>query len=258
MKKQSLKFPIRDIDLRKVNPANDFRDFPAIFQTPDDIKEFIEERQLDLPVLSNLLKLRKLKQLNFTQIEDQFYFAELFDYIYDVYRVPIEDTYVKTAEWLSGIERSLVYGGVSHMVRHAYEFAMNRYQSKLDVEKFMADFYKEHKVERQNQEDLINYHTDIGEANEFYHRPQANVLESFWIKTDSCSGQPLRKGDDYYMRVHVYPERVYIFGCDDTSYTLETKNQKEAQDFAKLLKTAAPTWDFNYAKLIHPQLEFTN
>jgi hypothetical protein len=244
-----------EIDYSKVDAGNCFRDFPKIYSTVEDIEEFILHKNCYYPVLMNLLKLRKENKLNLTPTEDAFYFENLFDYIYDVYRIPTEETYKKVAEWLQHIEYSLVFSGLSYVKCNSYESVRSNWEAKVRL----AEFAKESGI-KNTKFDLkeINCFIDIGENNDFYNRKDPKLIESFWIKCDKCVIQPIIKGDEAYARVHVYPERVYICGCDDSSYTLFTKTKKEAKEFALYLKCAAPVWNFRYTNIIHHKLEFTN
>jgi hypothetical protein len=247
--------PKKVVDLSKVDISNDFRDFPQLYSTPEDIQKYIGERKLDVPVLSHILKLRETGKLDATPTELEFYFAELFDYIYDVYRVPVPETYRRMDDWLQHIELELVYGGFAHVRAHAYEFALNRYRTHKESEAIFKDIGVERDPLPQ-----INCVTklEIEHHPQFYISTNPKLIESFWIHSSRHSGQPERVGDEAYMRVHVYPDRVYIMGCDDCSYTLRTKNADEAKAFAEYLKTAAPVWCFGNFKQIHKDLEFTN
>jgi len=66
-------------DLSKVDISNDFRDFPQLYKTPNDIEKFIAEHKLNVPVLSNVLKLRKGTKLGLTPTEDKMLFEDLFE-----------------------------------------------------------------------------------------------------------------------------------------------------------------------------------
>lgn len=236
--------------------GNEFMKFPAIFKTPDDIWDFIQERNLDLPVLKNLLKLRSENKIELTPTELDFVFKEIFDYVYDVYRVPVEKTYKATAEWLKYIENTLVYDGLEKYIQTAYASAIQTYETGLHLDEILKDLAPRRELIKE-----INYYKDIGlddKEKSYYERNDTKVIESFWIKSSGNAGQPQCVGDEAYMRVNVYSDRVYIYGCDDCSYTLETKTEEEAVAFAKLLKCAAPVWNFGYNRTIHRNLEFTN
>ena len=245
-------------DLSKVDIGNDFRDFPQLYKTPNDIEKFIAEHKLNVPVLSNVLKLRKGTKLGLTPTEDKMLFEDLFDYIYDVFRVPVEETYKSMKDWLVNyIEGKLVMNGVNGLKQDYYTNSgkLEHYKMAMDT----AKCFKEEGLVYRNAPKEINYFTDVKvEHPDYYNRTRETIIESFWIKTDRNSNQPVIVGKEAYSRVHVYPDRVYIFGCDDSSYTLETKTEQEAKDFAHLLKCAAPVWNFTYAKYIHKDLKFTN
>ena len=248
-------------DLSKVDIGNDFRDFPQLYKTPNDIEKFIAEHKLNVPVLSNVLKLRKGIKLDLTPTEDKMLFGDFFDYIYDVFRVPVKQTYEGMKNWLVDyLEEKLVMGGIDGMKHDYYMEVINRYDSKLSMNNFFNKFCSKKGVDstRRTLEE-INYFLDVKvEHPDYYNRTREKIIESFWIKNDRNSNQPVKVGNEAYSRVHVYPDRVYIFGCDDSSYTLETKTEQEAKDFAHLLKCAAPVWNFTYAKYIHKDLKFTN
>lgn len=255
MKKKYEKLPNGEIDYSKVDLGNDFRDYPQIFNTPEDIEKIIKERGWVYPVLQNLLNLMKVNRFDLTPTEAKFYLEELFDYIYDVYRVPTEKTYVGVAKWLDHIENSLVFSGLSFVIDNAFQHVYDAYHTRLSTEKF----FKENNIARNVAKlESINYFTDIGINEDYYNRTRENVIESFWIKTSRRAIQPVLVGDEAYARVHVYPDRVYIFGCDDSSYTLTTTTREEAIDFATYLKCASPVWCFSKPSLIHDRLEFTN
>lgn len=247
-------------DLSKVDISNDFRDFPQLYKTPDDIEKFIAEHKVDVPVLSNVLKLRKRTELDLTPTEDKMLFGDFFDYIYDVFRVPVKKTYKDMKNWLVDyLEGRLVMGGIDGMKHDYYREVVNRYKSELSMAGFFNTFCSKKGISNQRALKEINCFTNVKtEHPDFYNRVRKEIVESFWIKNDRWSNQPVIVGKEAYSRVHVYPDRVYIFGCDDSSYTLETKTEQEANDFAHLLKCAAPVWNFSYAKYIHKDLKFTN
>jgi len=247
-------------DLSKVDIGNDFMDFPQLYKTPNDIEKFITEHKLNVPVLSNVLKLRKGTKLGLTPTEDKMLFCDFFYYIYNVFRVPVKQTYKDMKNWLDYLEGRLVMGGIDGMKHDYYMEIVNRYNSKLFVNDLLNNFCSKKGVNstRRTLEET-NYYTDLKvEHPDYYNRTSETIIESFWIKNDRNSNQPVRVGKEAYSRVHVYPNRVYIFGCDDSSYTLETKTEQEAKDFAHLLKCAAPVWNFYYATSIHKDLKFTN
>jgi len=240
------------IDYSKIDRHNDFHLLPALYSSPEDIEKFIKDRGLSFPVLSNLLKLRREDKLNLTPTESEFYFQELFGYIYDVYKVPDEKTYKDVEKWLEHIESQIVTGGLSAVIAEAFEFATNRYRTQMDFSKIMKRVHPSTKV--------INYYEDIGEVKyKNYYEPNRSVLDKFWIKCSRWAGQPVTVGDESYMRVWVFEDQVYIFGCDDCSYTLYCKNDvKKREDFVRKLKCMVPVWNFNYLNSIHEELEFTN
>ena len=51
------RLPNGEIDFSQVDPSNDFRLFPKIFSTPEDIYDFIIKESLELPFLRELLEL---------------------------------------------------------------------------------------------------------------------------------------------------------------------------------------------------------
>jgi hypothetical protein len=244
-KKEPAKLPNGEIDCLQVDVHNDFRLFDKLFNCVEDIEKFIVDYKVDVPVLNRVLQLRKNNELELTPTETQFYFDNLFDYIYDVYRIPVEYTYVKTKNWLEYIESELVNSGMNGVKIDSYNELYYRWEMESRYDESLQVHPKE----------LINYHTDIGETNPYYNC--SNAIESFWIKTGS-NGQPVGVDDEYYMRVCVKDNSVYIFWCDDCSWTLYTKDVEESKRFALYLKTYAPVWNFSYPQLIHPKLEFTN
>lgn len=247
------KLPNGQIDYSKIDRHNDFYLLPALYKTPEDIEKFISQRGLGakLPILVNLLNLRKRGRLDLTPTEKEFYFQELFDYIYDVYKVPDQETYGEVEKWLKGIEKRLVVGGLSCVIQEAFEFATNRYRQRLELSVLRKKF---------NPIKVINYHSDIGDVEHkaYYEPVRKDVTEKFWIKCSRWAGQPAHVGDEAYMRVWNCPDKVYIFGCDDCSYSLFSDNSKEREDFINKLKCAAPVWHFGYLRYMHPKLEFTN
>lgn len=240
-------------DLSKVDISEDFMRFPPLFSSPDDIENFIHSRNLSYPVLQNLLRLRKENKLDITPTESNFYFAELFSYIYDVYRVPVEETYKGAQKFLDYIESYLVDSGFDLVIKKSYERLLEDWETRKRLYAFLG--------RRRSKPEFINYYTEIGlneKENSYYLCSKSELIEQFWIRSCRHSGQPQIVGDEAYMRVYVYPNRVYIFGCDDCSYTLTVKGQKSAKDFANYLKSMAPVWNFSYCKLIHSDLKFTN
>ncbi len=246
-------FPIEQIDLKKVDIHNHFRDFKPIFSNPQDIEDFIEWKDLKLPILKEFLRLRKSKtELGLTPTESEFYFNNLFDYIYDVYRIPVEETYTSTIGWLKYLESKLVHHGLDGIIGDVYQRVFSDWESR----KFLTRVLK--KLNKPDKREVINYHTDIGEPSDYYISKKAELIESFWIKSSRYAGQPVCIEEEAYMRVHVYPEKVYIFGCDDSSYTYTAENEENSKEFANLLKCAAPVWNFAFANGFGKQFEFTN
>ncbi len=242
-------------DLSKVDISNDFRDFAQLYKSPEDIEEFIKVRNISaqLPCLMNILELRKTGKIEVTPTELKFYFDSMFDYIYDVYRVPVEETYVQMERWLEYIEKELVYNGFRWAIAHAFDNLRSRYMTAVRLNKF----FDETPTPR-NPCPVINYYKKIECSDEDYYKCKTpGLIEEFWIKSDQWSGQPVTVGDESYMRVWVRPTNVYIFGCDDMSYTL-TGTREEMEEFSDYLKKASPVWNFSYTRLIHPKLEFTN
>jgi hypothetical protein len=230
---------------------NKFRSFDPIFKSSNDIFDFIKERKLNVPVLTNLLELKFSNRLEMTPTEIEFYFDSMFDYVYDVFRVPHEYTYKETEKWLDYINSKLFLDGINGIIKEEQESAVTKYKTRLEINKllFTLDVYRYPKE--------INYHLNVCDS-PYYIREDTNIIESYWIKSSMDAGQPEVINNEAYMRVHVYPDRVYIYGCDDCSYTLDSDNIEELKEFSKLLKCAAPVWNFNYIKSIHPKLEFTN
>lgn len=239
----------------------EFMKLPPLYKSPEDISKFIKEHGCSFPVLENLLKMRaenKLKEA-LTPTEIKFFFDEVFDYIYDVYKRPNEETYKGVKDYLSYIENNLTFGGVGGVKIQLIQQVLTSYRSMADMVARFNDFFGP-KGKRRKRIKKINYYKNIGNVRypEFYESKDKDLIESFWIKSDLHTGQPAHVDGEAYMRVHVFPNRVYIFGCDDCSYTLQTKTKKEAKEFAKFLKCAMPFWDFGDLYSIHPKLEFTN
>lgn len=233
--------------------GNRFRDYPQIFKTPEDIEAFINERQLNFPFISNLLKLRNEKdnKLGLTPTEKIFYFDKFFEYIYEVYRVPCEETAQRVIEWLEHLEGEIVLKGMRGIIEDSYDGIREFYLARLRIRESLK------KLGASKEEGLINFHENV-KCRYPKHYVDEKALEQFWIKSDSSAGQPELVDDEAYMRVSVYEDRVYIFGCDDMSYTFFSEDKEKSLEFAHYLKTAAPVWNFSFFKLIHPELEFTN
>ncbi len=252
MKTEIPRFENGEIDFSKVDVHSDFRLFPRMFSNTTDIENFIKNHNVDAPVMSRILKLKSENKLALTDTESKFFFDSFFDYVYDVFRIPVQYTYDKTKDWLSNyLEKKLIQSGLSSVKEIAFDRVVRNYETRLMLEKLRKkDILKE-----------INCYDFIGEEEEnhaFYNTKQEKWVESFWIKTDLFSIQPIIKKNEAYARVHVYDDRVYIFGCDDCSYTLKTKTRKAAIAFARYLKCASPTWSFSHTKYIHKNLKFTN
>lgn len=234
----------------KVNISTDFEKYPRLFTTPEDIERHIATYDLDLPVLNNLLKMRKEKRLDLTPTEVEFYFQSMFHYIYDVFRVPVPETFDKLNGWLNYIEINLTCNGLRWAIDDAYDSTRVGYDSWARFYKMRVSFIKNYHPE------VINCYQEID--CDHGEKDNKDVIEAFWIRSDRTSGQPFDAGDEAYMRVWVFPKRVYIFGCDDCSFTLTTDNEEESKTFAMYLKCAAPVWNFSNLKYIHHELEFTN
>ena len=242
-------------DLSKVDISNEFRDFPRLYNSPADIERFITEHKVQVPVLSRILQLRKGTTLGLTPTEDSFIFEEFFSYIYDVFRVPVPETYKRMTEWLSDyLEGQLIMRGIEGIKERAYDNVRQSYEAHL---RFMEIFKDNPRIIEKRKRKEINNFPTIG-TDAAIDKANDRVLETFFIKTDSHGIQPFRVKDEAYARVDVYKDRVYICGCDDFSWTLNTKTAQTARDFARYLKCAAPVWNFCYPKTIHKDLEFTN
>lgn len=243
--------PDGSIDYSKVDIHNDFGLFPAIFSSPIDIEQFICRREVNVPTLSALLTLRRKGKLEFTPTELKFYFDQMFNYIYDVYRIPIEQTYVDTEKWLDYINLSLVHGGFDYFISNIYSCGL--WSHFLMGQRLNAHLKK---YGKDSQPELINYHTDISEKSSYYVS-ERSTIEQFWIKTGQF-GEPVGVDNEYYMRVWVFADHVYIFGCDDCSYMFKGESEEKNKEFALFLKVAVPVWNFKYFKSFHSKLEFSN
>lgn len=223
------------MDIDKTEDLRKFYKLPKLFSSIEDITRFIDDHS-DVnryPVLLNLLKLRNSNALELTPTESEFYFYRLFEYIYDVYRVPNEETFNKVIEWLDGIESRLVYSGMSGVIGWAYMSIKTNFNIAYETAKTLEIEY---------EGDYNNFYTDIPTRNSDYYI-RKGVKEQFWVKSSKYSGQPVLVGDEAYMRVIVYDDHVYIFGCDDSAYGWKGD---DVNKFVLYLKHAAPVWNFGY------------
>jgi hypothetical protein len=137
------------------------------------------------------------------------------------------------------------------------ERAYDSLKQHFDVKIRLFEFMKKHpKIKEKREPEEINCHRDIHP--EYADKPSPKAIDWFYIKTDQDSIQPYTIGEEAYALVQVFPNQVYICGCDDMSWTLNTKTKAEALEFALFLKCAAPVWNFSFPKQIHRELEFTN
>jgi hypothetical protein len=242
-----------NLDPKSINIHNDFMDYPAIFKTPHDIEDFIIERDIEAPITLRFIQLCDENRLDWTPTETAFYCQRFFSYIYDVYRVPIEQTFINTAKWIVEFNENILQEkGVRGVISLAYQNIYDFFQPRLMVREFTKN--------KRDYPKIINYITDIHTPDYYISAHEEKVKEQFWIRSSRRNGQPEIIGDEAYMRVWVFRDKVYIFGCDDCSYTVESKDAKELEDFVLQLKCAAPVWNFDHdlLKEIHPKLEFTN
>lgn len=249
------------IDYSKIDLAEDFGLFPKLFSTPDDIEKFIIDNNVDVPLTKDILKHLKGIKLSITPTEKKFYSEAMFDYIYDVFRIPVPETTKKVIDWLNDwVEDNLRESGFAYFKKHSYESLRDHYNTQLHLKSILEKYHYEQGADSILPE--INFFNDIelDHSKDYYISKAENIVEQFWIRSDMNSGQPvwIKKENEAYMRVHVYPDRVYIFGCDDMSWTFKARIREDALEFSQYLKCAAPVWNFNYRKLIHPNLEFTN
>jgi hypothetical protein len=247
--------------IKKIDISSCYKNYPALFSTPADIAKYIVDHKVDAPVLLHFIKLlgEKDNTLGLTPTEKKFYFDRFFDYVYDVFRVPVPETYERMTPWLEDyLEGKLILGGLDNVIKSAYESIYRHYEHRLNF----LEICNKHNLEMEQEFPEINCFTSIevnGKVMDYGKDFEQDVIEQFWIRSDYHGGQPYITNDgEAYMSVTVYSDRVYICGCDDFSWTLYTKSQKESKKFAHYLKCAAPVWNFNHVKLIHPKLEFTN
>jgi hypothetical protein len=249
------KLPDGEIDLSKVDISNDFIHFPPLYQTPEDIAKFIQDNNCDFPIIMELLNRRKNNKLDITPAEDKFYFDNLFSYVYDVFRIPVPETTEQMISWLEYISDSLLETGFNQTKKDSFESAGRSF----DMMKRQDEFFKNYdgKLSKKARKSVlvdINYHTEIlTDDPEYYNGNPEKVVEQFWIKSDRHR-QPVIVGDEAYMRVWVYDDHVYIFGCDDMSWSFNSSKPEELADFVKYLKQAAPVWNFCFPKLINKEL----
>ena len=235
------------VDYSKVCVHNDFRLFPRLFNNLDDISKFIKDYDIDAPCTDNLLKLVKEDRLHgLTPTEVKFHLDYLFDYVFDVYRIPVDYTYKAAKEWIEDyIEGILFNHGVEGVKKRTYEGKIETFKNCREINKLVGREVEE-----------INCYHNI-DPNPFYQCGMDHV-EQFWIRTRSSGIQPQKHEDEYYARVWVFEDKVKMFGCDDMSYTLFSDDKKELDDFVDQLKCCCSVWDFSFTELIHPKLEFTN
>lgn len=218
-----------------VDELKQFYKLPKLFSSIEDITRFIDDHSdvTRYPVLLNLLKLRNSNDLELTPTESEFYFYKLFSYIYEVHRIPNEETFNNVIEWLDGIESDLVHKGLSHVIEWAYMSVNTRFGSAYRAAKYIGKKYTG---------DYHNFYKNLPLRNpDYYNRD--NATEQFWVKSSKYSGQPVLVGDEAYMRVIVYDDHVYIFGCDDSAYGWKGD---DVNKFVLYLKHAAPVWNFGY------------
>ncbi len=243
-----------DIDYSKIDIINDFHLLPQIFKTPDDIEKYIIDRNLSCPVLKNLLILRRENKLDLTPTETEVYFDSFFDYIYDVFRVPVEETWKRMDKWLyEYLENEVVFGGLT-AVRDNY------FDNRKSNFKLLKDFVK---ITTEEWCPIINYVESIGDLDWTVNNgldSSPDLLEHFYIKSGQQGGQPFidEETGEAYMGVRVKKDNVYIYGCDDMSYTYFADTEKESLEFADFLKRFCHVYNFGNYKEIHTKLEFTN
>lgn len=244
--------PNGEIDYELIEKEDLFCHFylPQIYNSPDDIEQFIDSRNVDVKATKALLEWRKAKKLDITPTEDQVYFDKVFGYIYSVYKDRRESTNLQIEKWLKEyIEKELINHGFSYFKKLAFEscardFSMAK-QFGFKKGRSFVNYYKSIEVDGKEMGPF-----DKGENDKF--------IESFFIRTSKFGIQPYKSGDEYYATVDVYSDRVYIAGCDDMSWTYTPKTKKDAKDFAEYLKRGSPVWNFCYTELISRELEFTN
>lgn len=212
-----------------------FYKLKKLFSSIEDITRFIDDHS-DVnryPVLLNLLKLRNSNALELTPTESEFYFYRLFEYIYNVYRIPNKETFNNVIDWLDGIESRLVHSGMSGVIEWAYMSVNTRFDSAYTTAEILETEY---------EGDHNNFYTNIPTRNSDYY-VRKNAKEQFWVKSSRWTGQPVNVDDEAYMRVIVYDDHVSIFGCDDVAYSW---SGDDITKFVLYLKHAAPVWNFGY------------
>lgn len=263
MKKTLPLNPDGTVDFSKVDPSNDFDLFPKMFSSIDDIEKFVYENRYELPLIRDIIDHLKKDKLELTPTETKWYSDEMFDYIYDVYRVPIPQTKQEVFNWLTDyVSEYLRNYGFEYFKKESFRNCKMNYDTQVRFD----NFTKERGISVKDNSLLpkeINYYpdipTDLSHYNDYYICNKETVIEQFWIRS-ATYGIPfwVAAEKEAYMRVWVFPTYVYIFGHDDYSWTLETKTEQEAKEFSHYLKCGAPVWNFEYASTIHKDLEFTN
>jgi len=264
MKKKKLPLnPDGSVDFTKIDPSNDFDLFPPMFSCPEDIEKFIHEENLQWVLLSvtDILQARKNKKLEITPTEDQFYFGAMFDYIYDVFRVPVPETRIKVKDWLDEyVCENLRLYGFEYFKKVSFDRVRRDFDRKVRFEKFITERNIDFKGKEVIREINCYREIPVGENwGDFHVCYKPELIEQFWIRSSMiyCPFW-MPSEEEAYMRVWVFPDRVYIFGQDDASWTLTTNNEEKSKEFARYLKCTAPVWNFEYIELIHPELKFTN
>jgi hypothetical protein len=131
---------------------------------------------------------------------------------------------VPDEKYVEYIEDKLIYGGISSIIEFNTQLecmSIERYRSGLFTSKEIINKYNFDDV------DKYAYHSD-------------SLIEKFLIRTDGFN-QCFKYKDEYYSSVVIKqrdwekPYHIYIYGCDDSSYTKYVDTLEEAQKEVDIL-----------------------
>lgn len=130
-----------------------------------------------------------------------------------------DNSYFYNLDSISYLESTLTLGGLTSLLSdRAYRDFQSSFRNPdlLDI------------VNCYNFEDIAEYAYSVD-----------SIIDKFLILTDGFN-QDFLYGQEMYSSVSVSKERVYIYGSDDSSYTLDCPSEEKAIEQANLLKCISP------------------
>lgn len=158
---------------------------------------------------------------NFLLYSKDNFSPKVFNYILN--ECLFDNSYFYSLDSISYLESILILGGLESLLS---DRAYRDFQSSENTTFRNPDLLDI--VNCYNFEDIDKYAYSVG-----------SIIDKFLILTDGFN-QDFLYGQEMYSSVSVSKERVYIYGSDDSSYTLDCPSEEKAIQQANLLKYISP------------------